>query len=89
MNEAEKPIDKIIYELRERAKELACLYEVQELLSAPEISIDEICEGIIKAIPPGWQYPTVCRAEINLAGKTYRSPGLRKTNWKLKKFGVF
>ncbi len=82
MNEAEKPIDKIIYELRERAKELACLYEVQELLSTPDITIDEICEGIIKSIPPGWQYPNVCQAEINLAGKTYRSPGLRKTPWK-------
>lgn len=82
MNESEKPIDKLIYELRERAKELACLYEVQELISTPEITIDEICEGIIKAIPPGWQYPDICQAEINLAGKTYHSPGLMKSPWK-------
>jgi pyruvate,water dikinase len=81
MNDSEKPIDKLVHELRERAKELACLYEVQELLSTPDITIDAICEGIIKAIPPGWQYPDVCQAEINLAGKTYRSPGLKKSPW--------
>jgi hypothetical protein len=82
MNESEKPIDKLIYELRERAKELACLYEVQELISIPEITIDEICDGIIQAIPPGWQYPEICQAEINLAGKTYHSPGFMKSSWK-------
>lgn len=81
MKDSEKPIDKLIYELRERAKELACLYEVQELLSTPDITIDEICEGIIKAIPPGWQYPDVCQAEINLGGKPYHSSGLKRTPW--------
>lgn len=81
MNDYEKPIDKLIHELRERAKELACLYEVQELLSTPGITIDAICKGIIKAIPPGWQYPDVCQAEINLAGKVYHSPDLNKSPW--------
>lgn len=81
MNNSEKPIDKLIHELSERAKELACLYEVQELLSTPDITIDAICEGIIRAIPPGWQYPDVCQAEINLAGQVYHSPGLKKSPW--------
>jgi nitrate/nitrite-specific signal transduction histidine kinase len=81
MNESEKPIDKLMYDLRERAKELACLYEVQELLTTPEITIDEICQGIIQAIPPGWQYPDICLAEIALAGNTYQSPGFKRSPW--------
>ncbi len=81
MNESEKPIDKLMYDLRERAKELACLYEVQELLTTPEITIDEICQGIIQAIPPGWQYPGICLAEIALAGNTYQSPGFKRSPW--------
>jgi pyruvate, water dikinase len=81
MNEQEKPIDKLLYDLRERAKELNCLYEVQELLSNSEIGIDEICEGIIKVIPPGWQYPDVCQAKITYAGKIYTSPELKETHW--------
>lgn len=81
MSNSEEPIDKLIHELRERAKELACLYEVQELLSTPEINIDAICTGIIKAIPPGWQYPNVCQAEINIGERTFHSPGLKRTPW--------
>lgn len=81
MNDSEKPIDKLVFELRERAKELACLYEVQELLSTQDITIDEICKGIIKAIPPGWQFPDVCLAKITFAGKSYQSPGFQETPW--------
>lgn len=54
------PFDQLIYELKEGSKELNYLYEVQELLSEPEITNDEICAGIVKAIPPGWQFPDVC-----------------------------
>jgi pyruvate,water dikinase len=81
MDDQPKPIDRLIHDLRERAKELNCLYEVQELLSTPGISIDEICQGIIKVIPPGWQYPDVCQAEIAYAGKTFRSPRFKETSW--------
>jgi hypothetical protein len=81
MRELSKPIDQLIHDLRERAKELNCLYEVQELLSTPEITMDEICQGIIRVIPPGWQYPDVCEAEISYNGKTYKSPGFKAASW--------
>ncbi len=69
MNDKPKPIDRLLHDLRERAKELNCLYEVQELLSTPGITINEICLGIIKVLPPGWQYPDVCQAQITYNGK--------------------
>ncbi len=82
MTEIAKPLDNLIHQLRERAKELNCLYEVQELLSAPNIPIDEICEGTILALPPGWQYPDVCGAQIALlGGKTYQTPIFAETPW--------
>ena len=81
MSELDKPIDKLIHDLKERAKELNCLYKVQELLSTPEISIDEICQGIIDILPPGWQYPDVCQAKIVYAGNTYQSPGFKEALW--------
>ena len=59
--------------LQERVKELNCLYEVQELLSKPEITPEEICQGIVKAIPPGWQFPDVCRAIITFGSSTFQS----------------
>ena len=79
--EKDKSLDKIFHELKERAKELNCLYEVQELLNKYDLDIDEICLGIIKAIPPGWQYPDVCKANIFIKGVIYQSEDFPETEW--------
>lgn len=81
MTNPEKPIDTLLSELKERAKELNCLYKVQELLSTPSLSLDEICEGIIQAIPPGWQYPDVCQARIKLENKVFTTPDFEVSPW--------
>jgi predicted nucleotidyltransferase len=74
-------IDKLLYELKERAKELNCLYEVQELISHPDLTIDEVCQCIIDAIPPGWQYPDICQAKLTCIGKSYQTGGYVETPW--------
>ncbi|MGE5221937.1 MAG: PEP/pyruvate-binding domain-containing protein [Omnitrophica WOR_2 bacterium] len=76
-----KPLDNLIHELKERAKELNCLYQVQELLSVPEITIDEICQGMIEILPPGWQYPDICQARIRYGRKSYQTPGFQESPW--------
>ncbi len=74
-------LDRLINSLQERAKELNCLYQIEEILREPDQSLDEICPQIIEAIPPGWQYPDVCQAKIVIEGKTYTSPNFRETEW--------
>jgi pyruvate, water dikinase len=81
MAETENPLDNLIHQLRERAKELNCMYGVQELLSTPEISTEGVCQGIIQALPPGWQYPDVCGAQIILDNKTYQTPLYQESPW--------
>jgi pyruvate,water dikinase len=81
MSDPSKSIDQLLHDLRERAKELNCLYQVQELLGTPDISIDEVCQGTIKVLPPAWQYPDVCQAEIIFGGKTYQASGFRESSW--------
>jgi hypothetical protein len=76
-----KPLGKIVDDLKERAKELNCLYEIQEILTNFDASLDEICYGIIKAIPPGWQYPDVCQACITIHDSKYQSDGFIETSW--------
>jgi hypothetical protein len=76
-----KPLEKIIDDLKERAKELNCVYEIQEILTNFDASLDEICNGIIKAIPPGWQYPDVCQACITIHDSKYQSDGFIETSW--------
>jgi len=76
-----KPLDKIIDDLKERAKELNCLYEIQEILNNFDASVDDISKRIIKAIPPGWQYPDVCQVSIEIKDSKYQSAGFIETLW--------
>jgi len=80
---SEKPIKKLIDDLKERAKELDCLYEIQELLKESKKSTNEIFQGIIKAIPPAWQYPDVCAIKIVYSGSIFQSKNFKKSNWEL------
>lgn len=70
----------LINELQERAKELNCLYRIQELLGDKEKSSDEIMQEIIEVIPEGWQYPDICIAKIILRNKNYQSNDFVETN---------
>jgi len=76
-----KPLEKIVDDLKERAKELNCLYEIQEILNNFDAGIDDICYRMIKAIPPGWQYPDVCQACITIHDSKYQSDGFIETTW--------
>ncbi len=80
---AEQPqnVDRLIWFLSERAKELNCLYMIEELLNKPDASLADICRGVIEAIPPGWQYPDICVAKIVLEGQADQSPRFKETPW--------
>jgi two-component system NtrC family sensor kinase len=58
-------------ELRERVKELKCLYGIAKLVEKPEISLKEILQGIVKLLPPAWLYPNIASARILLDGESY------------------
>lgn len=75
-------LSELISELKERAKELNCLYEIDELLNNQENSIDAICSGIVKAVPAGWQYPEICRARIIFGEKVFKAEDFKETKWK-------
>jgi pyruvate,water dikinase len=81
MTEQPKNIDTLIWFLSERAKELNCLYKIEELLNRPDTTLDDICRGVIEAIPPGWQYPDVCVARITIEGHVCQSSNFSETPW--------
>ena len=76
-----QPIDNLVHDLRERAKELNTLYQVQELIANPNLTIEGICQGIVNVMPPGWQYPDVCQAQMIHGHSTYQTPGYHTTPW--------
>ena len=68
--------------LRERVKELNCLYSISGLVEKPDISLDEIFQGVVDIIPPSLQYPKVTCSRILLNGKEYKTENFKETNWK-------
>lgn len=70
--------------LRERAKELNCLYRVHELTRDPERLPDEVCRELLDAIPPGWQHPDSCWVKIVLDTQVFEPPLVTETPWVMR-----
>jgi hypothetical protein len=83
MKEQTQSAIKLLEALTERAKELTCLYAIEEALREPDAEIDQVFNRIIDAIPPGWQFPEICVAKITLEGAEYRSQTFEETPWQL------
>ncbi|MCX6556940.1 MAG: hypothetical protein NTW95_05845 [Candidatus Aminicenantes bacterium] len=75
-NPPQNAIDKLLHDMRERAKELNCLYQVEEILSkTSHASLKETLTSIIQTIPSGYQFPEICQTQIIYENSTYKSPG--------------
>ncbi|MGK2856510.1 MAG: PEP/pyruvate-binding domain-containing protein [Thermoanaerobaculia bacterium] len=81
MQDHETRMDSLLVALKERAKELNCLYEVEELFSRAGITLTEIIEGIVAAIPAGWQFPDVCEARITHGDISSSTRGFHESPW--------
>ena len=59
--------------LRERIKELSCLYGLSQLLDPPGKSIEEVLEETVQLLPQAWLYAGEASAAIRYDGKEYLS----------------
>ncbi|OGL43194.1 MAG: pyruvate, phosphate dikinase, partial [Candidatus Schekmanbacteria bacterium RBG_13_48_7] len=66
---------------KERAKELNCLYQVEELIHRSAASLDEILGDLINIIPKGWQYPDNCAVRITFGESIYQPHNFVETPW--------
>jgi len=64
-------------DLRERIKELTCLYSIARLADQPDLSMEEILQNIVEVLPPAWLYPEITCAKIILDGHAYSTPNFR------------
>lgn len=64
--------------LRERVKELTCLYGIAKVAAKPGISFQEILQGTVELLPPGWLYPDVASARIVFDECSYSAAGFRE-----------
>lgn len=68
-------------QLKERAKELQCIYRVTEALKETKKRTGRIVYDVLNIIPDGWQYPGICSAKIYLENKTYTLPAFAESKW--------
>jgi len=68
--------------LRERVKELRCLYGIAKLVERHEPNLDAMLQGAVELLPPSWQYPEVTCARIIFEEREYASPGFKETGYK-------
>jgi DNA-binding CsgD family transcriptional regulator len=68
--------------LRERIKELNCLYGISLLSERYSDSIDDLLRNLVNILPPSWQYPEITCARILFDGKTYKSEKFKVTKWR-------
>ncbi|MCD6162392.1 MAG: GAF domain-containing protein [candidate division Zixibacteria bacterium] len=61
--------------LRERIKELICLYNIAQIIEKQELSLSEILQGIVEFLPPAWQYPGITTGRIIFDGHTFTTSG--------------
>lgn len=64
--------------LRERVKELTCLYGISRLAERPEISLEKILQGIVELLPPAWLHPEITCARIILDGNSHTTRNFKE-----------
>jgi DNA-binding CsgD family transcriptional regulator len=68
--------------LRERIKELNCLYGITRLTERGPDSLEEFLQRVVNILPPSWQYPEITCARITFQGETYKTEGFKVTKWR-------
>jgi two-component system NtrC family sensor kinase len=61
--------------LRERVKELTCLYDVARLMARSESPLNEIMQQAVEQLPSGWFYPDSAAARITLDDRIHETRG--------------
>ena len=57
--------------LRERVKELTCLYRLAQLAERPGITLQEVLQGTAELLPAAWQYPEIAAGRIAFDGRAH------------------
>ena len=64
--------------LRERVKELTCLYGIDRIAQHSGVALDEALQRIVELLPPAWQFPEIAGARILLDRRAFTTAGFRE-----------
>ena len=79
----EQTLGAITHALKERVKELNCLYSISGIAEKHGFDLDIILERTAEIIPGAWQHPEIACCRIRLWDKLVKSPDFRETPWRM------
>jgi signal transduction histidine kinase len=74
-------LNRATYDLRERVKELNCLYSISRIVERQGISMEEFLRETVNLVPPAWQYPEITCSRIIVKDRELRTSNFRETSW--------
>ncbi|MCE1246236.1 MAG: histidine kinase [Firmicutes bacterium] len=75
-------IDRLRSELRERCKELECIYSISRIVDKYS-ETDNIIRDIVNIIPDSWQFPEKTCCRVIIEDKIYTSANFQETRFRL------
>lgn len=69
------------HDLRERTKELQCIYGISSIVEDERLTLDEMLSRTVQFLPPAWQYPETTCARIILNGRIYATQKFQESPW--------
>jgi hypothetical protein len=73
------------HRLKERIKELNCLYDISSFRDATDFSLDAILQAVVDFIPPAIQYPEITCARLIFGSYEITTKNFKDTRWKLSR----
>lgn len=71
------------FDLRERVKELTCLYGILQIAVRPNVSLEDLLQNIVNLLPPAMQHPESAVARITLDHHSYITSNFHESPLKL------
>ena len=81
MTTHKKSVNNLVFELQERAKELNCLYTIEDTLNRSEVTMHQAFNAVINAIVPAFQYPGLCRISLKYGEVLFQNMEFEETKW--------
>jgi signal transduction histidine kinase len=79
--QSQRTLEQLANDLKERVKELNCLYSISSMVERQDITLEEILQETVNIIPDAWQYPEITCSRIALQKRTYQTDSFRQTRW--------
>ncbi len=73
--------DELEVRVEERIKELQCVYDIDKIGANPGLTIDEMCQEVVKILPRSWQYPEITCAKITIDSKEFKTKNYEDSKW--------